>query len=711
MALKLHTQGEKMQRLLLSLLTLVFSFPLWAIDIPNQASQSQIQERVIRGSQPTIQLNTYNRLKIPQFRFEKITPPEEEETGGGRGTDLLGSDSAEMEGTFRINNGGLGNGGNESFYCSGQDEVMAYRRLLSLGRTGFSANNGEGNKGNYSLLWVNDGCRTQQECGGLPIDSKSYLLASPLFATNCHPLGRKGVWDDTMFVNPPGGGMTSPLSQEFPAWKERNKIDDQCGFLFGRYLVNQISGDVTPENAAGHLDIAISGHLNHLEASSPRSVDAPYDFQHLKWGFVCPQISALGKYQSNPLFRRTWGVSGVRGDVGDEWRGHHELLLRSAVSDLARAIAEGNFGDLSPDNGSSAEEREMADVIINVWNILKTMVDQVAWTPCSGWSCAAQRYYYRLRGLPPRITVKSCDRMAWGSIVEYNHDDNKLCIQSDVAHDCHSKRSLGSAATYNVRGSFDGHCYASYGTWRDGGIYEREWETNTGYEIRDSGTGLIPRVSGEVPASGYSPMISSLIAHQLVHAYFQRVHDLGQMGGWPENREALREEQLAVTAQAAVLFYLGYLQYAPTDFELKKNNFVLSYTTAGGSVQSVVEGLRLLYPAECRGYGGIYLGPLCQNMRNIMRSLRQGRVEDSQLVAMLHSMAPLLPHPKKMTYNGEVRDFEIPATTSCAAPPPYAEPLIQRGQEETIRQTINPEFEIQIDSSQRRRIEEWRRRR
>ncbi|MBI2068097.1 MAG: DUF11 domain-containing protein [Deltaproteobacteria bacterium] len=658
-----------LQRLFLSLVLLPVSLVAGEYGANrNQQQFNQLSEAGRTLANGNFTLLGYNRIQKPQFSLEEVSAG-----------DL-------------IYNGGVGTGSGNSYFCSGEDEANEYRRLhpdLEI-NSQWNPNSGFEDYGQYKILRLVDHCRTGSGCGDLIPDGKTFLVGIPLHATNCHPLGRQFVRDGT------GWGSSTNLRQRSDdAWQGRNYIDDGHFFTYGRYLINQLSenlsGAALRTEAYDELSVSItSGDVYSLGGISPNYLDLPYSSAHLQWGFTCSQAFRAGGYRKSlSLFPRGNSLTSKTVTVrqAEAERGlHYRTLLEYATNRLGHKINHGEYGvvrsriegDLK--QGLSTEEREMREIVVNIWRILDEIIGDVEWEPCTGDFCWIRAIAESLYG--PKIRIKRC-AVARGSIVDYQHDEARICIKSEVFNDCQSKRTNNSHPFYNTGGVTQGSsCTPSYGEKVDGGLYIRNWEVDRGYQLRDVGShmGAIRGLSGYLPADGYSPVIVSLIAHQLVHAYFQRELDRNRMNGWPNSPESLWEEELAVMAQAIVFDLLRQMDYVDSTFKMKKEEFTRSIQreTPGDTSTGVVDttsGVRYFYPDECRGYGGIFLGPFCANMRNIHATLaNQDNPELGRMMALFHSLAPIFDLPNKMTFNGveiDVRESRpSDSTTSASAEHP-----------------------------------------
>ncbi|MBI2066661.1 MAG: hypothetical protein HYT77_01430 [Deltaproteobacteria bacterium] len=661
----------------------------------------------------------YNQIKTPQFLFEEILPE------------------------ASILNGGLGNGrgGNPdpSYFCSGQDEVIAYRRQMGLGGAEeFNPNVGAGNQGSYRVARIIDRCRTEGGCGSVPADGKSFLIGSPKYATNCHPWGEGRFWDNTALQSPSvreNSFSTPPNNPLHFRWSWRNYIDDGKSLLFGRYLFHQLAENLTGDRlrteAVNRLSLRMNATNRYgrdeadpylVYATPPQFLDIPYSLDHLTWGFTCAEIARNGGYQSNPVFRgRSWAATGRDQAMDVEWLDHHRTLLEFVRDDLGSRIARRDFGNIYPRvpgdvrNGLTVNERGIAEIVVNIWTILNKMLSRVEWGACTDATCRARQRFRSLFGLR-RIEIRSCRELAGGSLVDYRHEERLLCVKSEIASDCHSKRAKEADSHYNVHGEglwgAAGRCFLSYGEWRGGGIYERAYETAQGYQLRDRGEtiGAIHGNVGYRSPDGYSPVIASLIAHQLVHAYFQRELEMNRMIGWPNNPEALYEEELAVMAQAAVFTHLRWMGYADKTFKMEKEGFIRSITraTPGNRNSRVVDatmGERFLYPQGCRGYGGIFLGPFCANMRSIYSALRNERnPELARMLALYHAKGPTLTPPARMMVNGQDQAFRL-ASDQAEVIQPDAGRMQQMREGEQRMQDSSPTPEEMSDDPQPFRFE------
>lgn len=566
----------------------------------------------------------YNRLLTPQFRNELIS------------RDTL------------IPNGGLGIGVG-SFFCGSGDETRSYNSLVG-GTASSNPNLGDENRGHYKIVRLTDQCRLETGCGQLVPDNKSFLMGPPLYATNCHPLGRSHFGESPVLV----------LSLE---WNRRNLIDDDYGFLYGRYLFGQLESNTseltTARNALSiHTD---RDHPHQMGAAltSVNHLDVPYSRQHQRWGFVCAEGCRANGYGPGSSVSCERFSSGSDGRVDNEFLTHHRILLENVIGRLGEMIANGNFGD----------QREARETVVTIWNILQEMKDQTVWGHRSGFGMIADRVANR-----DKIEISRCRNLPRDALMEYKAEEKKLCIRSTIAGDCQAKRAKGSRANHNVSGDWaDGHCYASYGTWRGGGLWERGWGTVQGYDVypvtrtstNSSGrttteSYLQSSEGGWRPSDGHSPVISALMAHQWVHIFYQRRLHNNRMLLWPQDHEALLEEELAVMAQSIVLSILQDLDFAPINFGIEQQDFVSEVTATAGRVTGGSSGTRVFFSNTPQGFGNVYLGPLFVNSRNIFELLKQRKVELARMLAVYHSMAHKLPYPDQMCLNGTCGAFNLP---------------------------------------------------
>lgn len=571
-----------------------------------------------------------------------------------------------------ILNGGIGNGTNQSYFCSGMDEADQYNSALFYTNPGWQVKydwppnvDTSMNRGTYHLVRLLDHCRMVGGCGDVPADKRFFAIGIPTHATNCYMWGKTKSFDDLIYTNPPdqGAAGTSPLGKNHPAWLNRNFIIDpasasQHAFVYGHYLFKQIdrSAEANPNLNVSANEMAITLNTSQPydieNSSTPFALDIPYSPDHLKQGFTCAQISRAGGYKSNPLIQ-PWNQTGECLPTDYGWRLYHQTLLEYEVNFLAAMIANNDFGNLYPSAPGNWEslnltQKESAAIIVNIWGILNEMLSKVGWVGTPN---------------PDDILIKKCPHLADGALVEYFPDNNTIGILKPIAEDCHSKRARGSNPTYNTE-----NCEPSYGLRYNGGLYEKY--SNAGYTLRDGGDSMVADPGAYARADGYSVFVSSLLAHQLVHAYFQKKLNENRMKGWPANPTALQEEELAVMAQAVVFsihelaWNDGYNRMS-SSFNMDWEKFVREVANSDGHVTDVLNsGQRFLYRHSPKGYGGIFLGPFYTNMINIFRNLKDQRPEQARMMALYHALGPTLTPPALMTFNGAERPFEIKAIGS-----------------------------------------------
>jgi hypothetical protein len=574
-----------------------------------------------------------------------------------------------------------------AYFCSGSDEVNAYRltRGVSQRSEYLQANdNTKKNMGTYHLLRIVDRCKTEGCGGGIEINNQCFAVALPKYATNCHPLYGRKAWDKEIYTNYSGPNHFSTLDgSDHVGWQGRNYVDDGKGYLAGRMIVKKVScNDLNEENSERFIS---SLAVNIPESSSGwgmeahpmdysilfptrnhHFIEAPYSLQHQVWGFTCPEISKIKGYKANPKYDTLWAHSGWDRELEDEAARTYKKFLKIARDQLARDIARDKYGKMYPNpfgTGSrqTATERETSEAVVNSWAILNWAMDKVDW-PCSGFSCLSDFNPF----VRSDMSLMACRDMADASLVEYQDDENRLCIKPYISHDCHSKRPMEANPHFNVSGTHpdgNGNCLLSYGLWKAGGIYDRLYQQDKGKELyvvtlQPSGEKEIrARTARGLPADGYAPFMTARMAHQLCHAYFIREKDTNHMENWP-SPEALWEEGLCVQAEAIVHTNLCSLGYCPTNFDMKKTDFIrsLAYEAPAANVE---RGVRFAYPHEYRGHDEIFLGSYLNNMTNIAKTLFAKKPQEARMMSILHAFVPILDPPKKMTVDGIASDFQF----------------------------------------------------
>ncbi|MBI2981807.1 MAG: hypothetical protein HYY44_05895, partial [Deltaproteobacteria bacterium] len=558
-----------------------------------------------------------------------------------------------------ILNGGLGNGGANEYFCSGEDEAYVYRR-----HNGGSLESSSTNPGTYNTILQEDICRTEGGCGNIEPDNKCFLFSLPTHAINCHPLGRKKVWDAITYENSQDNSSSSPRNAGHSGWQGRNYIDDRYGFLFGRYLIDQVqcpSVEAASSPVAPLMEVTLSRYANQRYDPFKQNrpvLDVPYSLNHLKWGFTCGVLSARKAYsKANPLFDTFWGgYSGNGRTMGAEHKNHYKTLLAMATNRLCKNVGEGTFGNFNyPGLESDTPLKEMREIVVPVCNTLKTMIDRIP-GDCGGQGCSTFRYlanYFQGKALEMRE-----GGTAGGTFIEYRPDAHAIFLEHQVYDDCEGKRASNSGPLYNISGNVGGRCRPSYGQWHgtgsSRGLFENEFESTTGFDLSYVGSGSDRRVQantwGLVPAEGYSPIVIARLAHELIHAW--NFQEKGKtLEGWPVSPEAIYEEERAVLGQALIYYYLCDLGFCPKRYEMEKKEFVRSYSN-----NNAVRGVRYLYAHECRGYQGIYLGPFCNNMFTIAHYLigdpgweNHHAPELARILALWHAKAPTLHTPQFRT--------------------------------------------------------------
>ncbi|MBI2083193.1 MAG: hypothetical protein HYT76_06450 [Deltaproteobacteria bacterium] len=664
------------------------SAPPPVISNPSRGMQQRMRETTVDSPSPAS--TRYNQRPGLQFEIKPIGPP--------NGPAL---------------NYGIGNGTSDAYFCSGTDEAIAYKQLTGLPLGDANPNNRNGsNEGTYQFYLINDRCQSEGVCGEILASDTCYVVGVPTHATNCHQWGAKKVWDDTIYQENPvvsTSDPTPPRESGHEGWQGRNFIDDNHGFLFSRYLMQPITcsswlHDYDSPSASASPGIGFgmrveSADRNHeYGARNPGhpSLDIPHSKQHLKWGFTCGVIAGQNGYKS-PLFHQGLPSAPTPYTMEDERKDHYKTLLALARNGLAEKIASGALGDLH--NASlDTNQKETREIVVTIWNILGTMLDRIPGDCAAGQGCSQLRFW--AEAFQGNVVQMKCCQTAEGSLIEFQPEEERICLSHEICGDCQSKRAMGSHPFYNIGPKETGDaCRPSYGIMgasTDGGLFESLYGTDRGYEIiveestevveptsGSSGGGksgylierprdfpiieehLRSRTGGRVPSNGYSPVIVSLLAHQLVHAYYLEKFDRNRLHDWPLSPESIDEEEIAVITQALVYDQLCELGYCPNEFAMQKKEFIRSVTETGGEVTAMTAGMRFSYPNVCRGYNETYLGSFCANMFNISRTLSvEQNPTYARMLAGWHALGPTLGHPRLMTLNGVEREFALPLAGS-----------------------------------------------
>ncbi len=555
----------------------------------------------------------------------------------------------------------LGNGIASDYFCSGEDEAYAYSRHNQLRRLRSYAASGT-----YNSILQEDTCRTLGGCGEIEPDNKCFIFSLPTHATNCHPLGRKRVWDRTLYENLGDTSATAPRNASHESWQGRNYVQDQYGFLFGRYLINQVScpapeASTSPVAPLMEVTIPIYSNTQYTPLGYSRPfMDIPYSLNHLKWGFTCGILSQREAYhQKNRLFRTFWGgyTAGDGDPMDNEHKDHYKTLLAMANNRLCKKVGEGTFGNFNYAYPTT-RMNEMKGIVVPVCQILREMIDRIP-GDCGDQGCSTLRFWANA------LQGKSVDLRkggtANGTFIEFRPEQEAIFLESPVYNDCLSKRASNSSPTYNISGPIGGRCYRpSYAQWSGGGLFENEFDSTRGFNLQYAGSGSSRTVNylpgGLVSAKGYSPIVIARLAHELIHAWY--LEEKGKtLDGWPASPEAINEEQIAVLGQALIYYYLCDLGFCPKSFAMEKREFVRGHTASDGAIR----GFRFLYANECRGYEGIFLGPFCNNMFTMAHFLisapaRENRHEPeiARMLALWHANAPTLEPPAFRTVGNTV---------------------------------------------------------
>lgn len=593
-----------------------------------------------------------------------------------------------------VQNGGVGDGANLSYFCSGQDEADAY-----LGHHGSYPSSGtwsriqseESNKGEYNFIIIEDRCRTEGGCGDIQPDGKCVAIGIPTHAMDSHSLGQRRAFDTLFYEQNPGGvsewGQQPPRDPDHEAWQGRNSIDDQFGFLYGRYLINEIDcpyQDPTAVPLGPLMEVRVPIPSSNPKARNPYHplsyerpfLDIPYNLPALRW-FACGGVARLDGYKANPLWRRGnprlgGGRSGEQ-ELDDWTIDHYKTRLAMAVNRLGREISEGVFGAGSAGSPRGTLDTEIRETVVTPWNALKKMIDRIP-GDCSNQDCSWLRFEANwFRG--DTVDIRCCET-ATGSIVEYQPDEERICISHEICGDCRAQWDKGVVSMPN-----DLSCFPPPGP--DGILTERLYGTNPGYEtfIGPDSSGVrrlqVREGSGDVRSEGYSSIIVALLSHALIEAECHQRTGRNCLEGWPGSLEAHRIEEIARLGQSLVYYELGQLHLSPLTFGMEKKEFVSSVSFNSGQPSRLTRGQRYFYGSECRGRQGINLNPLCFDMLNIVRQLLLGRPVVAKTMALWMSVAPNVDPPPLQTVNGVEGPFVMPREVGPLEPytPPRVEPI------------------------------------
>ncbi|MBI2982567.1 MAG: hypothetical protein HYY44_09825 [Deltaproteobacteria bacterium] len=556
-------------------------------------------------------------------------------------------------------NGGIGNGIEDAYFCSGKDELAAWRRRSSQFINTFSANDPiPANQGTYQCMMIKNRCRTEGGCGDVPPDGKCMVVCSPHYATNCYPLGKRRAWDDSLYAtaslsgNPQGGNPAFPSTIDHTGWADRNYRDD---LSYGRYLIDQIdcpASNPTGTSIASAMEVQIPNQNVDYELGNPgnKYVDLPYTGMQLRW-FACNQIARQGGYKTHLEFRDPPPAQSGGTMLDQERIDHYKTLFTLARNQWGKQIASGELGQVY--RTTNPQQKEMRKIASQIWKVLNEMVNLLPGS-CGDQGCPSPRR-------PPTPINLRCGTTAYGTTWEYNPAANRLTLNSGICTDVQGKRTTYSHSHHNLSGATAvAHGEASYGEWRgsegidspDAGLFEPLFGTVRGVNlfVRRNAAGeesLSSVYAGYVSAEGYSPLVIAKLAHEAVHVISQRRLGRTQLAGWPNSPESIYQEELALMTEAVTYSILCQNGFCPRNYDMEKNDFLITVANISD------RGVRFDYPHECRGRGGVFLGPLCTNLLNIARHLKDGRVEIAKLMSLWHTSAPLLKPPAQMTRNGE----------------------------------------------------------
>lgn len=684
-----------------------FSLSAWAGEIWSNRQQVDLQTRM----QSTVSADTLPG--IAEIRYNQF--PE----------GLL-SRFQLLEGNAQILNGGLGDGVigpmEYSYFCGGRDEVDALNDLLGMERL-FNPNIGEGNEGLYDIVRPENICRLEGGCGTIVPDGRSFVIGFPKFKSNCR-LYKKGYYDNEALTTANPGNYSystsNPFNPMYEPWLNRGRGD----FLFSRYLVNQLEENLEGEALRTSAKDALRVNVNpfsrhHLDSLTHNYLDLSNDSGHLAWGFTCGEICKAGGYRKNPEIECQEGIGMIGGMLGtsggmvvpsgsgnhrvissdssvgvitrvttaiiddQEFLDYHRMLLETAVNKLGNDIISDSYGNLEvPRSEMTARQKGLRETVVTIWNILKSSLNNgVYWESCDNAACRALRRVARVAFGRDPLELRRCEGLPRDIKVQLRHDDRVLCLSPEIVDDCQAKRSLGSRANFNTA-----NCEPSYGERRTSGILGWRWGERRGYvltsESAGSGDNRVDYVAAhETPrrsVDGWAPFATAMIAHQLVHDYYQKKLGRNRIEGWPGSHDALWEEETAVIAQSLVLTALQQEGYAPMDFSFQKEPIIPEVQTRsltlpnGTTVQQVVggtEGVRYFSRYEPRGFRGIYLGPQFASLRNISRVLYTERnPELARMMALIYSMAPILSPPAGTVRDGTIVEAPAPSATPPALP-------------------------------------------
>lgn len=599
---------------------------------------------------------------------------------------------------IKVKNAGLGDGitttgpaptldgvplSQETFFCSSDDEANAFTSL-----TGGSPFNFLGTRGSYHFVKTTDQWRSRR-------DNKALYLGSPLVAMNCTRAGKKGVvnfsqWRD--LTTNTTQSTTSAQSRLREGFHSRNFWEGD--FRFGRYLFRFMDKDNFDPLAFGVIADETPAGTNDFYKSfffEPDHIDCSYGREEQRWGYLCPHLAAAGAYENLNLPPAPPPLPfAPEGDIDPErWNFWRELLQQS-IHLIGNRIDQNYWGRLKPrmsfDQNNPpwrGNEKEMAGIIVTIWEILKQQIAGMPEAPFGGgslWDRFASMFSSssEIKGI--------CGNVPGDMPVALLKDKlgkSKFVFRKDLCLDVESKRTI-SHSHFNVEphpnqvGTTSP--YTSYGFFSDGGVYEHLVEPNRGYRwLLNTSTDamLAEPIDGKVPVRGYGALVVTFMAHQACHDWYRKQGGEFRWG----TPQASVEEELCIIAQALVhqtLSDLGHVQSGNilqcVDYNPDPN------PNAQNSVADNYIGKHCYYRDPLKGLNGIVVTPERESMMVIAHNLKRKDPEMARMAAHLVSMCPFFPEPGYASLNGifQTNPYIVePAAGSKSLPP-----LPQKGERE-----------------------------
>lgn len=531
--------------------------------------------------------------------------------------------------------------------------------------------------GGFDFYRLTDRCRTAA-CGETLPDHKSTVIGIPLTATNAYYLGN--AYDCSSpsceFTATPDR-TDSPFHTDFEGWQGRNYITTD-NFRYSRYLIRIAEDDPTTSDD----DDPIAGMSLHYAAGSsvpdsPNYLDCPHNYKNLIQGFTCPEIAAIYGYKSNPDIAARPGNLGGETDVMDEEaRIHHKQVLEMVRDRLASEIGNqsGPMGDLyafddwSPDGFEVTRNWEMSEIAMNIYSVLADTVPQLQGADCRGVTDCLADIAARLSGDRIGLWIGPVTNNTY---IDYNHEERRIYMYGPMESDCLSRRGANADSRYNTH-----DCFSFSANFYDGELLEDLFDREEWQLYFDTGNLLRAEQIQGVSAVGFTCFTTPKIAHELVHAYFQRTLERNRMETWPSS-EALYEEELAVMTEAEVFHQMNELGFCPDNSEMQMKEYIQTVElTETGTVRGADPATRFYYSFPPRGYQGTFLGPYYTNMKNISKSLRNRDPELSRTLAYFHMSCPNMDRPEQMLIDGVVSDYVGEPLPGGEGPPAVIDPPV-----------------------------------